>query len=358
MVEPYSAKKAKKPLFIKLLLRVALVAFLISPLLAEASVFSTLANFLKGPTASAQTNQPPLNSQNMPLLSPAINLDPNPAKGGGGITVVDGSALESQEGPSGTAADLEEKAQSSQISVYTVRSGDTLSDIAEMFDVDVGTIAGANNIQGRVIHPGQELIILPIIGIRHTVVKGETLASIAKKYEGDEDEIANYNELSKGVALSVGQVVIVPHGEVPITTPTPSKPSATPSKTAPLQGAGGPSYSGYYAWPVSGGLVTQGLHGYNGIDIGAPQGTAVFAAAGGTVIIAKNNAGWNGGYGNYLVIQHDNGTQTLYAHATSIKVSVGDNVSKGQSIATIGRTGQATGYHLHFEVRGAANPFR
>ncbi|MBC7837016.1 M23 family metallopeptidase [Acetobacteraceae bacterium] len=298
----------------------------------------------------------------MPLLSPAINLDPNPAKGGGGITVVDGTALESQEGPSGTAADLEEKHQSSQISVYTVRSGDTLSDIAEMFGVSVGTIAGANDIQGRVIHPGQQLIILPITGLQHTVVKGETLASIVKKYNGDLTETANYNELATNVDLTVGQIIIIPNGE---TTPVPvksttasggsSKSSAAP--TAKLHDAGGPNLGTYYVWPVSGGVRTQGLHGYNGIDIGASQGTAIFAAAEGVVIIAKNNGGWNGGYGNYIVIQHPNGTQTLYAHATTLKVSVGDSVAQGQTIASIGRTGEATGFHLHFEVRGAKNPF-
>ncbi len=69
------------------------------------------------------------------------------------------------------------------------------------------------------------------------------------------------------------------------------------------------------------------------------------------------SGGWNGGYGNYVVIQHGNGTQTLYAHATSILVSVGQQVTQGQTIATVGRTGRATGNHLHIEVRGAKNPF-
>jgi murein DD-endopeptidase MepM/ murein hydrolase activator NlpD len=75
------------------------------------------------------------------------------------------------------------------------------------------------------------------------------------------------------------------------------------------------------------------------------------------VIIARGGGAWNGGYGNYVVIQHNNGTQTLYAHATTIYVSVGNSVTQGEQIATVGRTGQSTGDHLHFEVRGAANPF-
>jgi murein DD-endopeptidase MepM/ murein hydrolase activator NlpD len=224
-----------------------------------------------------------------------------------------------------------------------------------MFDVTVNTIIWANDIEGRVIHPGQVLVILPITGIRHTVVKGETLASLAKTYGGDAAEIASYNELADNAALAAGQIVIIPHGEV--ATPA-SKPSSSGTKpTAPLKGAGGPNYAGYYGYPVSG-IITQGLHGYNGIDIGAPQGTPIVAAASGIVIVARDNGGWNGGYGNYVVIQHPNGTQTLYAHATTgtVRVSVGDSVEKGQQLASVGRTGEATGFHLHFEVRGAANP--
>ncbi len=123
-------------------------------------------------------------------------------------------------------------------------------------------------------------------------------------------------------------------------------------------GGGGPAIAGYFAWPIQGGVITQGLHGWNAVDIGAPRGTSILAAAEGTVIIAKNNGAWNGGYGNYLVIQHPNGTQTLYAHAVTVLVSVGDHVTQGQTIAKEGMTGLATGPHLHFEVRGAGQPLR
>ncbi len=98
------------------------------------------------------------------------------------------------------------------------------------------------------------------------------------------------------------------------------------------------------------------MHGNNGVDIAAPLGTPVVASAGGTVIIARSS-GWNGGYGLYVVISHSNGTQTLYAHLSSVNVSVGDSVSKGQVIGKVGNTGKSTGPHLHFEVRGARNPF-
>lgn len=230
-----------------------------------------------------------------------------------------------------------------------------------MFNVTVNTIIWANDIKGRVIKPGDVLVILPITGIRHTVTQGETIATIAAKYKGDEAEIASYNELALSASLETGQVVIIPNGE--ISPPPAPKPSQTAKKsgvavTAKLTGGGGPSYSGYYIWPVAGGVLTQGIHGYNGIDIGAPKGTAIYASAAGTVIISRNNGGWNGGYGNYVVIQHDNGTQTLYSHNSSVSVSVGETVAQGQTIGLVGSTGLSTGNHVHFEVRGATNPFK
>jgi murein DD-endopeptidase MepM/ murein hydrolase activator NlpD len=336
---------------------------LVTPLFAQASILSIFSNFFNKTATITKAQTTAFNSQTIPLLQPAVNLDPHPARGGGDISVVDGAALAPADGPLGTLADISDQPQSSQISVYTVRAGDTLSDIAQMFDVTVNTIIWANDIKGRVIHPGDMLIILPVTGLRYTVAKGDTLASIAKKYKGDAKEIASYNELAGDADLKVGSVVIIPNGEaiaaVSASAAAPKVTIPSTGTTAKLHDAGGPSYSGYYAWPLlaGAGVLTQGLHGYNAVDIGAPKNTPIVAAADGTVIIAKSNGAWNGGYGNYIVIQHSNGTQTLYAHANSIVVSVGDQVAQGQTIGLVGETGEATGYHVHFEVRGAQNPF-
>jgi LysM repeat protein len=299
----------------------------------------------------------------MPLLAAAINLDPNPAVGGGDITV-EGSALVPQEGPSGTAADIIDRPDSSQISVYTVHSNDTLSGIAKMFDVSVNTIIWANDIKGGIIHEGESLIILPINGIKHTVFKGDTLASLAKSYKSNVHDIASYNDLADDAALTVGQSIIIPNGEVAVkpTAPSPNKTKiknlAKGKTTEPYLGGSGPALSDYFIRPIDANWsITQGLHGWNAIDFGAPKGTPIYAAAEGTVIIAKGGGGWNGGYGNYVVIQHPNGVQTLYAHASKLLVSAGDQVSQGETIAKVGTTGLSTGSHLHFEVRGAANPF-
>ena len=176
---------------------------LVLPVFAQASTFSFITSLLGGSPADASANSTTFNSQTMPLLSAAVNVDPNAAIGGGDITVVDGSALMADEGPSGTAADIGNQYQNSQISVYTVRPGDTLSGIAKMFDVSTNTIIGANDIKDGVIQPGETLIILPITGVQHTVVKGDTLASLAKAYNSDAHDIASYNSLADGVTDGV-----------------------------------------------------------------------------------------------------------------------------------------------------------
>ncbi len=321
---------------------------MLTPFFAHAGVLSFVES-LFAREVEAEVTFSPINSQNVGLLAPALNPDPNPAKGGGDITVVGGVALLSEAGPEGTLADIEEN-QSSAISLYIVREGDTLSGIAKMFGVTTNTIAWANDISKGLIRQGETLIILPISGVRHTVVRGDTLQSIAKKYKADITEIAQYNHLSESAKLDVGDVVIVPDGEI---TPPPSNIVGRP---ATLRGAGGPSYEGYYLRPVIGGRKTQGLHGYNGVDIASYKGAPILAAASGDVIIARSS-GWNGGYGNYIVINHPNGTQTLYSHLSALAVGVGKSVVRGEIIGYMGSTGRSTGTHLHFEVRGAKNPF-
>jgi len=325
---------------------------LLTPAVASAGFFS-ISSLLSSITPQASASSKPQNSQTLPLLSAATNIDPNPSVGGGDISVVDGSALVSQEGPSGTSASIAARPSSSAVSVYVVREGDNLSTIAGMYDVSVNTIKWANDLQSGVIKEGQELVILPVTGIYHTVKTGDTVASLAKKYSADESEIRAHNDL--GGELASGTKILIPNGTIA------SAPAAKPSVArAPAAGASvsvnASAGSSNYIKPTSG-VITQGIHGNNGIDIGAPEGTNVVASAAGTVIVART--GWNGGYGNYVVIQHKQ-SQTLYAHLSQIAVSSGASVAQGQKVGEVGHTGQvsgATGNHLHFEVRGAANPF-
>lgn len=291
----------------------------------------------------------------MALPAAATNIDPNPSVGGGDITIIDDSALLSAEGPSGTAADVEDQ-ESRQISIYVVRSGDTLSAIAEMFDVSANTIMWSNGIsRGDSIKIGQTLTILPISGIKYSVKKGDTLASIAREYKGDLSEIEQYNGLDSSDTLSIGTEVIIPNGEMAVVSRV-VRSSYSSTSNNPAHDIGGPSYSGYYIAPIARYTKTQGLHGYNAVDLGASSGAAVMASADGDVIISRAS-GWNGGYGVYVVVRHDNGTQTLYSHMSKGIVSVGQHVVQGQVIGYVGSTGLSTGPHLHFEIRGAKNPF-
>jgi murein DD-endopeptidase MepM/ murein hydrolase activator NlpD len=122
---------------------------------------------------------------------------------------------------------------------------------------------------------------------------------------------------------------------------------------------GGP---GMFSWPVTGTITSPfgwrsnpfggGPEFHQGLDIAAPTGTTVTAAAGGTVIMAQ----WYGGYGNYILIDHGGGYSSGYGHLSAIYVSVGQSVQRGQAIGAVGSTGQSTGPHLHFEIRIAGKP--
>ena len=241
------------------------------------------------------------------------------------------------------------------ISVYEVKKGDSLLTVARLFGVSKNTIIWANDLKSEKISPGDTLVILPITGIKHTIKKGDTVLSIAKKYKADVEDIAKFNGVAKETKLIVGNIILVPEGEITIVTTTKTKSNKNATGKL-LDNYANSTPSGFLIKPVIGARRTQGLHGHNGIDLGAPQGTPVLASGSGVVIVAKSS-GYNGGYGQMIVISHDGGVQTVYAHLHSVYVSVGQTVTQGQVIGEVGNTGKSTGAHLHFEVRGAKNPF-
>jgi len=317
----------------------------------QAGFFSFLDNLFKGSGASVKSLP---NSQTIVLLEGTSCPDPTANTGGGDVTIVNQSALLPDSGPLGTIADVKDKKPNSeQISVYIVREGDNLSQIADMFGVSVNTIIWTNDLKrGSLIAPGQTLVILPVSGIQYTIKSGDTLASIAKKYNGDASEIINFNGLIDGKGLIAGEIIVIPNGEyeTPTTSTTQTYTASQPKTISSV------SYAGYYIRPIDNGRRSQGLHGYNAVDLANSCGTPIMASASGDVIISRSS-GWNAGYGNYVVISHPNGTQTLYAHLSSNIVSVGWHVVQGQVIGYIGTTGKSTGCHVHFEIRGAKNPF-
>jgi len=290
------------------------------------------------------------NSQTMSLLEGHSNLDPRPANFSL-LAIVNDTAITS-EGSSNNETYIDAgKSGTGQISVYVVRKGDILSVIAKMFGVSANTIIWANDLKSNTLKEGQELVILPISGVIHVVKSGDTLRSIAKKYGADLNDITSFNNMDIGTKLSIGDEIIIPDGEITVISVSSS------SGTGSSVGTSYPTYAGYYMRPVTGGRKTQGVHGHNGIDLGGlPVGAPILASAQGTVIIARAG-GWNSGYGSYIVVSHPNGTQTLYSHLSRVSVSVGQHVDQGQTIGALGNTGKSTGPHLHFEIRGAKNPF-
>ncbi len=244
-----------------------------------------------------------------------------------------------------------------QISIYTVRPGDTISGVAKMFNVSINTVLWANDLTSRsILKPGMTLIILPVTGTIYTVKSNDTIQGIAKKHGADVEDILNYNDLTIDAKLKIGQEILIPNAEIS-TKAIATQTGRTSTAVVYDNDENWPSYSGYYSCPVRGARVSQKLHGHNGVDLAAPVGTPVLASAGGTVIINKSNGAWNGGYGNFVVILHSNGSQSLYSHLSRSIIEAGDIVSSGTVIGYVGVTGLTTGPHLHFEIRGAKNPF-
>lgn len=288
-----------------------------------------------------------ISAVDMPLLSARTSPVIDTARGGGDIVVQDSALI-----ATGIASENDVSLSGSgEIRVYTVREGDSLSQVAEMFGVTTNTILWANDLpRATQIQPDDVLVILPVAGVQHIVTSGDTISTIAKKYDGDTDEILSFNQLASAGDLSVGDTLIVPGGTVRSV-----QARAATAKPVRISGSTADSSAGF-VHPVPGATRTQGIHGNNAVDFAAGHGTTIRAAAAGEVIVSKSS-GWNGGYGQYVVVRHGNGTQTLYSHLSQNYVGVGAYVAQGEAIGAMGNTGRSTGTHLHFEVRGARNPF-
>lgn len=302
------------------------------------------------------------------------------------------------------------------ITLYTVKSGDTVSSIAAKFGVSQNTVLWANDMTAKsVLKVGKALVILPINGIRYVVKSGDTISGIAAKFDADAEEILYFNDLDDPKAIQPGVELIIPDAEPTpavsekkvaaapkaatpkaATPPAAAKPAAKEVATAPAslpvsafaaedthdhshdekeevkeapkKEEPAPAASGRYGIfivPAPGSVLTQGYHAVNAVDFGAATGSPILAAAKGTVIVAKSGCAQdgnmrntcNGGFGNFIVVAHDNGIQTLYAHLSKVSVSVGDSVDQGERIGSMGDSGKSTGTHLHFETHGIKNPF-
>lgn len=332
-----------------------------------------------------------VNAQTVKLISPETFSVPL-AFGGAQINTIDDALLGNRSALDGFDGGFVE-VTGHRTNLYVVQPGDSISGVADSFGISQNTVMWANNLSSKkALTVGQKLIILPVSGVIHTVKKGDTLSKIANLYDGEESEIMSYNRITPQ-ELVIGAEITVPGGIIKTTRTTTSSSKVTGQKTtgavrtiggplktvrspsgllevtsgisytwkngvrtSGLRGTGGPTYTNYYLRPISGYGKSRGLHGFNAVDFAAPQGVPIMASASGKVIVSRGS-GWSGGYGKYIAIEHPNGTQTLYAHMSQVSVSRGQNVVQGQIIGYVGSTGNSTGSHLHFEIRGAKNPF-
>lgn len=239
-----------------------------------------------------------------------------------------------------------------EIVEYIVQSGDTVSDIAANFALNVNTILWENNLSASsLIKPGAKLSILPGDGIRHTVAKNETLGKLANTYGVSAEVIAEANDLAEGEALKIGQKLFIPGGKKIVSSG--QAVNRTYSGTTITQNTAGSANQqvaytgGKLLWPTVGTKITQYYSwSHKGLDIANKTGTPLYAAESGTV----ERSGWSNGYGYNVVINHGGGLKTLYGHASKLHVKTGDKVNRGDIIADMGSTGWSTGPHIHFEV--------
>lgn len=248
---------------------------------------------------------------------------------------------------------------------YTVQSGDTVSSIAASFGIDPGYITWNNSeiSDPDLLLVGANILIPSTNGLVYHVELGDTLTGIADYYQIDVDNIIGFvpNGIASPDSVSEGMVLVLPDAQPPAPIPAAvdvvedTIPTPVPSAPAPLPAAEpvSPSVSGY-AWPYYNNITTyfgepraEGYH--KGIDIdgfgnyGAPIG----AAADGVVVLAA----WDDwGLGYHVKVQHADGSMTVYAHLSEVWVAQGQTVSQGEAVGALGSTGYSTGPHLHFEL--------
>lgn len=250
----------------------------------------------------------------------------------------------------------------------TVGRGDTVYSIARRHKLSPRDIIDANS-----LHPPYELRVgqklsLPQ-GRLHTVRRGEYLAVIAQQYGADAFSIARINAIRSPYTIYPGQKLRIPRSSrgtivAARATAVPrvqSTPKVTPTRQTPVTVKTNvpppPKRSGTFSWPLKGKTISaygpkdKGLHN-DGVNIAAPRGTAVSAAENGVVAYAGNEIR---GFGNLLLIKHDGGWVTAYAHNDQLLVKRGDKVKRGQLISKVGATGSVTSPQLHFELRKGSN---
>jgi murein DD-endopeptidase MepM/ murein hydrolase activator NlpD len=258
-----------------------------------------------------------------------------------------------------------------------VIKGDTLYSISRRHNVPLRSLIEANNLSPPYNLRIGQVLQLPQVRA-HVVAKGDTLYNISRRHNVDQASLARLNNLRPPYTLAIGQRLALPASVVSgsnqtriASQPQPQQATARPSP-APTTGATSttvqrPAHtpvavsqtrSAKFAWPVRGqivspfGAIAKGRHN-DGINIKAPRGTDIRAADKGAVVYAGNELK---GFGNLILIRHDDGWVTAYAHADTLLVKKGQRVARGEKIATVGSTGNVSTPQLHFEIRRGRKP--
>ncbi len=243
---------------------------------------------------------------------------------------------------------------------YTIQPGDSIASIAAAFGISPDYIFWNNPEVGNdpdFVIAGQELLIPSVDGIIYRVKLGDTLSDIAAFYKISVQDIIAFgpNGLASADSVIEGITLVLPGAMPPPPPPPPPTPAPAP---APEPEPAPPALSSAYYWPFQGPITSyfgeprgEGVY-HQGIDIEGigQEGAPVAAAAAGQVILADVHPG----YGNYVIIRHADGSETLYAHLSGIYVGYGQFVAQGETIGGIGHSGYVVGIdgnHLHFELR-------
>ncbi|HEY9615311.1 MAG TPA: M23 family metallopeptidase [Microcoleaceae cyanobacterium] len=253
------------------------------------------------------------------------------------------SPLQAQTTPQATCA----PPVLSRLTRHRVASGETLASIAQKYDLIPATLMGLNpSLRSGKATVGSEILVPPYNGIRVELAAGQTLKDLAKRYNVRPDVLFEIN----GCQTSPRVVFVPGVNWSPIAAPnaTPSTQERRILAGSPLAGQTTPAIELLgYGWVVHPATGKVAFH--SGVDLEAALNTSVVAVGNGTVAFA----GAQGAYGNLVVINHAEGLQTRYAQLATIQVKVGQTVSRGQQIGTVGKSGQPSSKapHLHFEVR-------
>jgi murein DD-endopeptidase MepM/ murein hydrolase activator NlpD len=216
------------------------------------------------------------------------------------------------------------------------------------------------------IRPGQDLNIPPTDGILYQWKDGDTLDKIAVEYKAKVEDILTWpgnNVDLTDPKFKAGQMVMIPGGSREYKQwlmPTYARGKSGTTSVGGSACGGGPVGSGAFIWPTGNHFISGNDYyaGHLGIDLAASEGTPIYAADAG--VVTRAASGWNGGYGNVVMIDHGNGYATLYGHLSQINVTECQGVGAGTVIGASGNTGNSFGAHLHFEVRkngGFINPW-